>query len=485
MKAWSRSLVKYMPDSKRKVRIALTIAGSDSGGGAGIQADLKTFAALGVHGTSAIVAITAQNTRSVTGVQEVSTEIIRKQIDAIAGDLGVDTAKTGMLSSSGIISTVARSIRRYRFPLVVDPVMISKSGAQLLRDDAVETLIKSLLPLAAVVTPNIPEAERLTGMKISSLDDAREAARKIVEEYHASAAVVKGGHLGGEESTDILYHEGEFKEFKGHRIRTRNTHGTGCVFSAAIAAELAKGNSIAEAVERAKTFVSYAIEYALPIGKGNGPANPTSWILIPAEKLDVIESIREGVRMLESSPEVAEVVPEVQMNLAMALPAFYARSEMDVAAVPGRLVKIDGRIKASSEPAFGSSSHLARAVLTAMKHDERIRAVANIKYSKAILKAARRCGYKATFYDRRKEPAGLKSKEGATLPWVIERAIEKTGSVPDLIYDIGDIGKEPIIRVFGRDAVDVANKVTGIAKQLLRHGGGISQGGRKGQNDFA
>ncbi len=469
-----------MPDSKRKVRVALTIAGSDSGGGAGIQADLKTFAALGVHGASAIVAITAQNTSSVTGVQEVSTEIIRKQIDAVAADLGVDAAKTGMLSSSGIISTVARAIKRYRFPLVVDPVMISKSGVKLLRDDAVETLIKDILPLATVVTPNIPEAERLTVSKISSLDDARGASRKIVEEYHAKAAVVKGGHLGGGESTDILYHEGEFKEFKGRRIETKHTHGTGCTFSAAIAAELARGSSIAEAVGRAKTFVARAIEYALPIGKGNGPVNPTSWILIPAEKLHILESIRDGIRILESSPEVVEVVPEVQMNLAMALPVFYARSEMDVAAVPGRLVKVDGRMKANSEPAFGSSSHLARAVLTAMKHDERIRAVANIKYSRAILNAARRCGYTATFYDRRNEPANMKAREGASLPWVIERAIEKTGSVPDLVYDTGDLGKESMIRIFGVDAADVADKVVSIAKQLRRRGD-ISHGGRKGQ----
>ncbi len=464
---------------RRKYRVALTIAGSDSGGGAGIQADLKTFAALGVHGTSAIVAITAQNTRSVTGVQEVSTEIIKKQIDAVATDLGVDAAKTGMLGSSGIVSTVARSIRRYRFPLVVDPVMASKSGAQLLRDDAVETLIKDLLPLAAVVTPNVPEAERLTGSKISSLDDAREASRKIVKEYRARAAVVKGGHLGGNESTDVLYHGGKFKEFKGRRIKTKHTHGTGCTFSAAIAAELAKGSDIAEAVGRAKTFVSHAIEYALPIGKGNGPVNPPSWILIPAEKLHVIESIREGVRMLESFPEIIELVPEVQMNLAMALPAFYAKSEMDVAGVPGRLVKIEGRIKPISQPAFGSSSHLASAVLTAMKHDERIRAVANIKYSKAILNAARIRGYTATFYDRRNEPAKVKAKEGATLPWVIERAIEKTGTVPDLIYDAGDIGKEPMMRVFGTDALDVADKVVKIAKQLGNRGD-VSQGLRKG-----
>ena len=470
-----------MPDSKRKVRVALTIAGSDSGGGAGIQADLKTFAALGVHGASAVVVVTAQNTNSVTGVQEVSTEIIRKQIDAVAADLGVDAAKTGMLSSSGIVSTVARSIRRYRFPLVVDPVMISKSGAQLLRDDAVETLIKNLLPLATVVTPNIPEAERLTGSKISSLDDAREASRKIVKECRAGAAVVKGGHLGGTESIDVLYHEGRFKEFKARRIKTKNTHGTGCTFSASIAAELAKGNDIAEAVGRAKAFVTHAIEYALPLGKGNGPVNPPSWVLIPAEKLHVLESIREGIRILESSPEVAEVVPEVQMNLAMALPTFYAKGEMDVAAVPGRLVKIGERMKASSPPAFGSSSHLARAVLTAMKHDERIRAVANIKYSNAILNAARRLGYTATFYDRKNEPADTKAREGASLPWVIERAIEKTGTVPDLVYDRGAIGKEPMIRVFGMDAAHVACKVMNIAKQLRR--GDVPQGDRKGQKN--
>ncbi len=463
--------MKAMPDSKRKVRIALTIAGSDSGGGAGIQADLKTFAALGVHGTSAIVAITAQNTRSVMGVQEIDAKIIRKQIDAVVEDLGVDAAKTGMLSSPGIVSTVASTIRRYRFPLVVDPVMISKSGAQLLREDAVETLIKELLPLAAVVTPNVPEAERLTGSKVASLDDAREASRKIVKEYHARAAVVKGGHIGGEESTDVLYSDGKFKEFRGPRIKTKNTHGTGCTFSAAIAAELAKGRGIAEAVGTAKLLVTCAIEYALPIGKGSGgPVNPTSWLLIPAERLHVIGSITDGIRVIESSPEVAKVVPEVQMNLAMALPSFYARSQADVAAVPGRLVKIDGRMKASSQPAFGSSSHLARALLTAMKHDERIRAVANIRYSKAVLAAARRLGYSFTFFDRRSEPTSLKAREGATLPWVIERAIEKTGAVPDMIYDTGDIGKEPMVRIFGTDAVDVAGKVVNIAKQLRTRG---------------
>jgi hydroxymethylpyrimidine/phosphomethylpyrimidine kinase len=451
---------------KRKFPTALTIAGSDSGGGAGVQADLKTFAALGVHGTSAITAITAQNTYSVKAIEEVSTNIVEKQIDVIATDIGVDAAKTGMLSSSEIIFTVARSIKRYKFPfVVVDPVMISKSGAQLLRDDAVETLAKELLPLATLVTPNVPEAEKLTSSKIRNLEDAEEAAKRIVKEYGARAVVVKGGHLGDRESVDVLYYDGRFKEFKMPRISTKHTHGTGCVFSAAIAAELAKGNDIPGAIANAKVFVSRAIEYSLPIGKGHGPVNPASWVLIPAEREKVIESISEAVRMLESSPQVAELVPEVQMNLVMALPSFYARRVDDVAGIPGRIVRLGGGVRASSQPAFGVSSHLARAVLKAMEYDGRIRSVANIKYTEEILRAAKNLGYTITFYDRRDEPVHIKEKEGATLPWIVEQATKKTGQVPDLIYDKGDIGKEPMIRVFGMDAVDVANKIIRIARE--------------------
>ncbi len=460
--------MKSQPKLKdSKIHVALTIAGSDSGGGAGIQADLKTFAALGVHGTSAIVAITAQNTHSVTGIQEISTGIIERQIDAVVQDLGVDSAKTGMLFSSPIISTVAKKVKRYRFPLVVDPVMISKSGVQLLKEDAVETLIKELLPLASVVTPNKSEAERLTGIEIRDLDDAKESAKKIVNEYHAKASVIKGGHLsGGTESVDVLYYAGKFMELSAPRIDTKNTHGIGCTFSSAIAGELAKGRDIPSAVERAKLFINYAIQYAFPIGSGHGPANPTSWLLIPAERQYVVESIKKGIEILESDPNVSRVAPEVQMNLAMALPPFYARGTEDVAGIPGRIVKIGDRVKATSSPAFGGTSHLARAVLKAMEYDGSIRAVCNIRYSEEAVEVARRIGYTVSFYDRRKEPARLKAREGTTLPWVIEQAIKKTGVVPDIIYDHGDIGKEPMLRVWGTDAVDVAKKVVKIAREV-------------------
>jgi hydroxymethylpyrimidine/phosphomethylpyrimidine kinase len=247
---------------------ALTIAGSDSGGGAGIQADLKTFAVMGVHGMSAITSITAQNTREVRAIFDLPPEMVLAQIEAVVDDLGVDAAKTGMLSNSGIIGAVARAVDRYGFPLVVDPVMIAKSGAPLLREEAVETLVKELVPRATVITPNRMEAEKLTGLRISSVADAREAAMVIVEELGSEAAVVKGGHIEGEFSVDVLYYKGEFYEFKARRINKTTDHGTGCAFSASIAAGLAKGRGVVEAVSVAKEFITLAVDYGLELGGG-------------------------------------------------------------------------------------------------------------------------------------------------------------------------------------------------------------------------
>ena len=252
--------------------IAMTIAGSDSGGGAGIQADLKTFAALGVYGTSVLTAVTAQNTVGVTGVHEVPVQMISAQIEAVFSDIGADAVKTGMLSSREIIETVARELVRLRVDrLVVDPVMVAKSGDRLLREDAVDALKQDLLPLATVVTPNIPEAETLAGMQIVSEQDAREAAKKIVG-MGANAVVVKGGHLPGP-PVDLLYDGTEFREFKAVRIDTKNTHGSGCTFASAVAAGLAKGMELVDAVGAAKEYVNEAIRYSLEIGRGHSPLN--------------------------------------------------------------------------------------------------------------------------------------------------------------------------------------------------------------------
>ncbi len=251
----------------------MTIAGSDSGGGAGIQADLKTFGVLGVHGTSAITAITAQNTMDVTEVLEMPTALIREQIKVVVEDMGIQAAKTGMLSSAAIITTVADAIERHGIRnLVVDPVMVAKGGAKLLRDDAVAALRERMVPLAAVITPNLPEAEVLVGHTIHSLDDRKQAARDLVA-MGARAAVVKGGHAE-RDATDVFFDGSELIELAAERIPTTNTHGSGCVFSAAITAWIARGADPHRAVREAKVFITRAIATSLEVGHGHGPVNP-------------------------------------------------------------------------------------------------------------------------------------------------------------------------------------------------------------------
>ncbi|RLG81050.1 MAG: bifunctional hydroxymethylpyrimidine kinase/phosphomethylpyrimidine kinase [Thermoprotei archaeon] len=448
---------------EKPVRVAITIAGSDSGGGAGIEADLKTFAALGVHGTVAITSITAQNTYEVTDVHDIPPNMVFKQIEAVAVDMGIDAGKTGMLSNSGIIEAVVRAVEKFGFPLVVDPVMIAKSGAKLLRDDAVEVLINKLIPLAKVVTPNAPEASRITGIHVKDLDSARKAAKKIVEDIGAEAAVVKGGHLTSSRAVDILYWKGNYYYMEAPRVERGCTHGTGCSFSAAIAAELAKGRELPEAVRNAKKFITTAILYGLRIGKGHCPVNPMAWIHLPAYRYEVLNEVQEAVKKLVgNSDKLRKYMPEVGMNLVMSLPPEYAKSINDVAGVKGRIVKYGDSIRPVGPVKFGVSSHLARLVLEAMKLDHSIRAALNIKYSEGIINKAREKGLSIAFVDRRKEPRELKIKEGGTMQWLVREAYKVTGRIPDIVYDVGDIGKEAMIRILGKTAREVVEKLLSI-----------------------
>jgi len=266
-----------------KVPVVLTIAGSDSGSGAGIQADLKTFAAHGVHGTSAITAVTAQNTLGVTAVQEVDLDVIAAQIDAVVEDMHPVAVKTGMLSSPEIVRLVAAKANEYGWQtLVVDPVMVASSGARLLRDEAVETYRTELLPLATVTTPNLLEATELTGIEIASSGDVREAA-KAISVLGVKYVVVKGGHMEvAGESRDLLYDGRDFVEFGLPWIDTTSTHGTGCTFASAIAAQLALGGDIESAFRSAKKFVWEAMNAAYPVGQGHGPLNQM-WRMPPEE----------------------------------------------------------------------------------------------------------------------------------------------------------------------------------------------------------
>ncbi len=250
----------------------LTIAGSDSSGGAGIQADLKTFAAHGTFGMSVITAVTAQNTQGVTKVQDIDPDVVEAQIAAVFDDIRVDAVKIGMVSRPDIIRTIAASLRKYQPRIiVVDPVMISKSGYPLLAPEACQTLIEELLPLATLLTPNLPEAEAITGMKVETKDQMRPVAEKIIS-LGTKAVLVKGGHLS-DTADDLLFDGGSETWFAGERIHTKNTHGTGCTLSSSLAANLAKGMSVQEAVQASKAYVTEAIKYGIELGAGCGPTH--------------------------------------------------------------------------------------------------------------------------------------------------------------------------------------------------------------------
>jgi hydroxymethylpyrimidine/phosphomethylpyrimidine kinase len=439
----------------------LSIAGSDPDGGAGIQADLKTFSALNVYGMTVITSITVQNTMELKEIHDVPVGMIRAQIEALTKDIGIDAVKTGMLHTREIVEAVSEEIGRQNYPLVIDPVMATKSGASLLEEDAKSAMIKSLFPLATIVTPNSVEAEMISRIKIESVEDAKDAAKKIAD-LGVKAVLIKGGHaFSDKEAMDLLYLNGKFKVFGAKRIKTKTTHGAGCSFAAAIVAELAKGRNVVDAVEKAKDLITRAIRFGFNIGRGFGPVNPMAHLYNEAERYQVIENIKEAVAILEAHKEFSELIPETQANIVMALP--FADSIMDVAAIPGRLVKIGKNVKASSCPEFGASSHMARTVLTVIRYDGSIRAALNIKYSKRIIEACKDIGWIISFYDRRKEPHNVKEAEGMSISWGIEHAIKKIGKVPNVIYHKGDWGKEPMITLLGKNAVEVAKMAIEIS----------------------
>jgi hydroxymethylpyrimidine kinase/phosphomethylpyrimidine kinase len=253
---------------------ALTIAGSDSGGGAGIQADLKTFSALGVHGMSVITSLTAQNTQGVFGIFDVPPDFVQKQFEVIYNDIGIDAAKTGMLSSKTIIDVIANKIGNLGFPLVVDPVMVSKTGSPLINEDAIESLKKKLIPISTIITPNKFEVEKLSNVKVFNNSDLEKAALKVNKEYSVNIVAKGGGIKGSEDVVDIVIINGRVYKLSTPRIETNNLHGSGCVFSAAITSFLAKKFDLLDAVKKAKNFIVDSLKFSLSLGKGIGPVNP-------------------------------------------------------------------------------------------------------------------------------------------------------------------------------------------------------------------
>ena len=437
----------------------LTIAGSDSGGGAGIQADLKAITLLGGYGMSVLTALTAQNTVGVQGIHEVPARFVEEQIDAVLSDIGADAIKTGMLANQEIIEVVSRKIKQYKIKkVVVDPVMISKSGASLLLKDAQETLIKKLIPMAWVVTPNLMEASALAGFNVNSLEGMKKAAHHIYG-MGAKYVVVKGGHLKGM-AVDLLFDGKRFSEMEGPRIESKNTHGTGCTFASAIATLLARGDRVDEAVRKAKNFITMAIQSGLSLGKGHGPTNPSAYVLREMERYQVIQELKRAMEVLKEE-KVGRLIPEVSSNLGYALP--FAEGVEDVAAFPGRIVRFKDSVTTYSDPEFGASQHVANIILTVMKFDPEYCSAMNIRYSRETVAQLRRKGFLVGQFNRRLEPKRLKEKEGSSLEWGVGDVLRKMKRVPDFIYDEGDVGKEPMIRVLGKNPMEVVQKILNVA----------------------
>jgi len=360
-----------------------------------------------------------------------------------------------MLANQEIMEVVSEKIKQYKVEkVVVDPVMISKSGASLLRKDVQEALIKKLIPLAWVVTPNLMEASALTGLKINSLQGMKKAAH-LIYKLGARHVVVKGGHLKGM-AIDLLYDGRNFKEMEGPRIDTKNTHGTGCTFASAIATLLARGDSLPEAVRKAKTFITMAIQSGLNLGKGTGPTNPSAYVLREMERYRVIQDLKRAVEVLQEN-KIGHLIPEVSSNLGYALPQ--AEGIGDVAAFPGRIVRFKDSMATHSGPEFGASQHVANIILTVMKFDPEYCSAMNIRYSKENVEKLKGKGFLIGHFDRRFEPKLVKQREGSSLEWGVGEVLKKMKRVPDFICDKGAVGKEPMIRVLGRNPVDVVNKI--------------------------
>jgi hydroxymethylpyrimidine kinase / phosphomethylpyrimidine kinase / thiamine-phosphate diphosphorylase len=433
----------------------LTIAGSDSGGGAGIQADLKTILALGGYGMSVITALTAQNTLGVQGVVAVDPEFIELQMDSVLGDIGADAIKTGMLVNARTAETVARKLREYRVEkLVVDPVLCSKNGAILLDDEGMDAVRTHLFPMAYIITPNIPEAERLVGTTITKVSDMVNAARKL-RAMGPRYVLVKGGHLK-DAPVDVLHDGAQHYEFHIQRVRTRHTHGTGCTLAAAIATMLGQGRPLMECIDQAKRYLYRALRFSLGIGKGIGPTNHFASVTREIARTHVLEELNKAGERLKRLT-IGRLIPEVQSNLAYAIP--YAESVQDVASFPGRIVRTGNSVAMLASAQFGASRQIHLLVLAAMEYEPEKRSAMVLHYSDSLVRRIKSLGYQVAEFDRTRTPPDLQKEEGSMLAWGVQDVMEELGKVPDAIYDQGAVGKVPLIRIFGKDPASIVNLV--------------------------
>ncbi|MFA6223660.1 MAG: bifunctional hydroxymethylpyrimidine kinase/phosphomethylpyrimidine kinase [Desulfomonilaceae bacterium] len=433
----------------------LSIAGSDSGGGAGIQADLKTILSLGAYGMSVITALTAQNTLGAHAIKLVDPDFVAKQIDVVLTDIGADSVKTGMLGNGDIVEAVVDQLIKHKVEnLVVDPVMVSKSGSILLDETGKQAMVEKLFPICYLLTPNIPEAEIFLDNKIETVSDMKKAAKKL-QKMGPKYVLVKGGHLK-DAPVDVLHDGVQDYEFQTLRVRTRHTHGTGCTLSAAIATMIARKMPMMECIDKAKRMLYRALRFSLGIGKGIGPLNHYASIAREIARTQVIEELDKALERLKRL-NIGHLIPEVQSNLAFAIP--YAETVNDVASFPGRIVRLVNTIDTLKGAKFGASRQIHHLLLAAMEYDHDRRSAMTVAYSESLVKRIRTLGFEVAEFDRKRTPPDLQQEEGSTLAWGVQDVMEELGRVPDAIFDRGALGKVPLIRLFGKDPSSIVDLV--------------------------
>ena len=426
----------------------LSIAGSDPSSGAGIQGDLKTYSVLGVYGLTVVTAITSQNTLKFSNVKEISADIIKDQLESVLSDFKIDAIKIGMVYTSPAIRVIYSKLKGKKIPIVLDPVFESTTGGVLLQTDALPDFKRLLVPLAFVITPNVLEAERLTDMRIRTRNDVRRASSQI-QQMGAKNVVIKGGHLNGKLVTDFVLEGTRFYSFSGNRI-LRTNHGGGCSFSASLAVSLAKGRTLRDSVKFAKEFTVESIKNSQKVGKGI--------FIVKADNVDKIEKdLASAISDFSNIKNVHKLIPECQTNFVFSKPN--PRSLGDVLGVSGRIIKTGETVTVAGSLRYGGSKHVASAVLEMNKKFPNTRSALNVKYDTKMIRKGIAKRFSVLSYDRIMESLKTKTKEGYTISWGIRNAIKNAKRPPDLIFHKGDVGKEPMILLFGKEPKDILTKL--------------------------
>ena len=427
------------------MRTALTVAGSDSVGGAGIQVDIKAMSVVGVHATSVITAVTAQNTQGVDAIFPMPEDFVLAQLESVLKDCDIKAVKTGMLYNAEIVETIADILEDHDVPLIVDPVMVSGTGDSLCDDDFVKALKKKLLPICELVTPNRHEAEVLANMKINNEDDITLACELIGKQ--GSSVLLKGGHLKGPKVTDYLYLSSEFNKLEYPRLNKAG-HGSGCCLSAYITANMAKGLDIVNAVMKSRDLIQESIATQYAIGKGDVVVNPMVKMKGETDKFKILDSLdNAAARIIDIVPD--EFVPKSGMNIAYALKD--AAGPEEIAAIDRRLVVHNGILKKNGPAKFGAAEHLSYVLLEVMKHEPKDRCIMSLAYREDILDVMEEVGMTAVSVEMPKD--GIAEATA--------KAIKTAGKVPDAIIDKG-AKKDRIIRIIARDPELMLQKLENI-----------------------